>query len=98
MRRGTVCSIWALPLVIGGDVNGSGDPVSTFRGKTDEVRLSSAARYSGERFEPQRRLERDAETVLLLHMDGAVGTWLFDSSGQYAHPRLVNGARVAPAE
>lgn len=88
----------ALPLVIGGDVNGSGDPVSTFRGKTDEVRLSSAARYSGERFEPQRRLERDAETVLLLHMDGAVGTWLFDSSGQYAHPRLVNGARVAPAE
>ncbi len=86
-----------LPLMIGADVNGRGDPMSFFNGRIDEVRLSTVARYSGERFRPARRHTADDDTVLLLHMDGAIGPWLHDASPEAQHPRLFNGARVVPA-
>ena len=85
----------ALPLVIGGDVDKNGKPVDTFDGELDEVRLSKSARYAGKSFTPARRLATDADTLLWLPMDGALGPWIPDHSGQGAcatstgTPRLV---------
>ncbi len=81
------------PLVIGGDVDGNGQPTSAFDGVIDEVRLSAGAVYSSQ-FEPQRRLERTDSTVLLLHMDGAQGPYLFDSSSNGAHATMQGGAAI----
>ena len=68
------------PLIVGGDVSRDGGANSTLEGDLDEVRLSRGARYSGASFVPSRRLVADEETLLLLHMDGGVGRWIFDSS------------------
>lgn len=82
-----------LPLIVGGDVNSRAGAYSLLRGALDEVRISRVARYeAGERFEPATRHEPDADTVLLLHMDGDAGPWSFDSSPRYAHPVRVGGA------
>lgn len=83
-----------LPLIVGGDVNGSGGATSTLAGAVDEVRLSSVARYAGERFEPAARHEADEHTLLLLHMDAQQGPWLYDSSPNAAHATLVGAASV----
>lgn len=85
-----------LPLVIGGDVAGNGRPTSTFDGWTDEVRLSRTARYRAS-FRPELRHEADADTVLLLHMDGPLGPWLFDSSASRAHASRTGEAAVVEA-
>ncbi|MCZ6597129.1 MAG: metallophosphoesterase [Planctomycetota bacterium] len=74
-----------LPLVVGGDVDGSGNGTSLFRGRIDEVRVSRVARYTGEGFTPERRHEPDADTALLLHMDRTLGPWMYDSTAT-AHP------------
>jgi len=83
----------ALPLYIGADVDGRGNPTSPFDGRIDEVRLSTVARYSAD-FTPQRRLEADDQTALLLHMDAEVGIWLHDASGRDAHPSIGKAALV----
>lgn len=83
-----------LPLIVGGDVSRDGGGNSCLAGALDEVRLSRGARYTGERFEPDRRHAPDAETVLLLHMDGTLGPWLFDSSPSGRRATLRAGARV----
>lgn len=85
-----------LSLMIGADVAGHGGPTSHFHGMIDELRLSTVARYTGERFTPERRLQTDDQTMLLLHMDAAVGRWLYDSSPRRIHPSLGGGAHVAP--
>ncbi len=84
----------SIPLLVGADVNGAGEPDSPFAGAIDEVRVSRVARYAGDSFEPASRFEPDADTALLLHMDGAVGPWAFDSSPERAHARLVRGAAI----
>lgn len=81
-----------LPLVVGGDVNNRGRCTSSFDGLIDEVRLSRSAVYSGESFDPARRLERGPETVLLLHMDAALGPFL--RGGATAGAMLRGAARV----
>jgi hypothetical protein len=78
-----------LPLLVGADVDGRGRPVYPFRGDIDAVRLSTTARYTDERFTPQRRLETDDATLLLLNMDGRVGPWIYDGSGRDAHARVM---------
>jgi len=82
------------PLVLGGDVGGGGHPVSSMDGCVDEVRLSSIARYSGDRFQPSTRHERDDNTVLLMHLDGASGPFLTDDSGNAAWGMLRQGASI----
>lgn len=77
-----------LPLFIGADVDKEGRPDSLLDGWIDEVRLSKTARYSAP-FTPTRRFEPDADTLLLLHMDGEIGPWELDASGRGAHPRRV---------
>jgi hypothetical protein len=83
----------ALPLVIGGDVDGEGRAGSHLDGALDDVRLSSVARYTGERFEPARHHTSDADTLLLYTFD-APTPWAHDASATRAHVALENGARV----
>ena len=60
------------------------------------MRLSTGARYQGDRFEPARHYEPDAQTVLLLDMDTARGPWLLDRSGRGGHPERVGDVKTAP--
>ena len=85
-----------LPLAIGADIDRHGVGTSPFRGALDEVRISAAAIYQGSIFQPARRLAADDSTKLLLHMDGATGSWLYDASGRNAHPRCHGDAQIVP--
>jgi len=87
----------ALALVVGGDVDKQGKPVDTFAGELDEVRLSKSARYRGESFVPARRLSTDADTLLWLPMDGALGPWVPDHSGRGASATRAGAARLVEA-
>lgn len=87
-----------LPLMIGADVNGSGQATSPFTGSIDEVRLSGVARYSGQSFAPARWFRSDDDTVLLYHMDGQVGPWVYDESESQAHGWLLGDAVIDMAE
>ncbi|MBM4040854.1 MAG: LamG domain-containing protein [Planctomycetes bacterium] len=78
------------PFHIGADLD-HGRVGYFWSGAIDEVRLSSAARYSGE-FAPARRFTPDAQTVLLLHLDEGEGATARDSS-RGAHHALIHGAR-----
>jgi hypothetical protein len=86
------------PLYVGADPDRSGRPMSFFDGQIDEVRLSKCARYSGERFAPERRHAPDADTVLLLHLDRLVGPFAIDHSGGAIHPRRLGDAALAPSK
>jgi hypothetical protein len=83
----------ALPLVIGGDVDGRGRGRELFRGRIDDVRISRGARYTAP-FAPARDAPADADTLLLLSMEGTLGPWVEDASARAAHAELRGGARV----
>ena len=85
-----------LPLMIGADVNRSGEPTSHFKGMIDEVRVSSSARYQGELFTPARWHKSDDSTMLLYHMDGEIGPWVYDESSNRAHGWIEGEAAVLP--
>lgn len=87
-----------LPLIVGADVNGDGQPTSTIDGRVDAVRLSSVARYVGARMTPQVRWPMDDATLLMLHMDGQIGPFVPDASAQAAHGRLQGGASVVDVD
>lgn len=82
----------ALPLYIGADTNQNGEPMAFYLGFFDEVRVSSAARYSGNSFTPAAKFEPDSDSVLLLHCDQNAGTWLVDASKNKLHPRRRGNA------
>lgn len=84
----------ALPMYVGADVTQQGKPDSFFRGSIDALRISTVARYDGERFTPQRRPAIDAQTVLALDMEDQLGPWLLDGSGRGAHAERSGAARV----
>jgi predicted phosphodiesterase len=86
----------AFPFYVGADPNAHGEPVAFFQGAIDEVRVSSTARYRGERFAPTARFAADADTALLLHCDADAGSWLCDDSPQHAHARRRGHAACAP--
>ncbi|MCO8124223.1 metallophosphoesterase [Stieleria sp. TO1_6] len=87
----------SLPLFLGADPDGSGAPTRSFAGQLDEFRLSSSARYSND-FEPQKRFEPDASTVLLHHFDRTVGPFLLDHSASAANGLLGKTSRLVPVE
>lgn len=82
-----------LPLLIGADVDRRGRGTSWFAGALDELRISGIARYAGERYEPNARLEADFATVLLLHGDDLPGPWVRDDSTHARHPQHFGGVR-----
>jgi hypothetical protein len=83
--------------MIGADVTKEGNPESFFPGRIDEIRISKVARYSAA-FTPERRFEPDPDTILLLHMDGSVGPWAYDSSGRGVHAKRVGHAHFASTQ
>ena len=83
-----------LPLHIGADITSAGAADSSFEGRIDSVRISTSARYSGEKFEPQRLLPIDTTTVLALDMEESVGPWLLDGSSVRCHAELIGRAKV----
>jgi len=86
-----------LPLYIGADPDGGGRPMSFFDGRIDEVRLSTVARYRGDRFQPQRRLRADGDTRLLYTFDAPLGDYVVDASGNGHHAATVGDPAPAPA-
>ncbi len=82
------------PLYVGGDPDSRGRASRFFQGKIDEVRLSRGVRYTGEAFERAHRHEPDAETLLLLHFDHALGVFHPDHSDQAAHAVSTGGGAV----
>ena len=81
-------------MFIGADPDGHGNPVREFAGQIDEVRLSTGVRYESE-FKPQQRFERDKETLLLLHLDKAVGPFLRDDSDEPATALRLGEANIS---
>lgn len=86
----------ALPLLIGAEPDPKGQPGRCFAGEIDEVRVSRCARCGGESFEPARRHEPDADAVLLLHLDRAVGPFHPDHSPSAAHARATGPVELVP--
>jgi serine/threonine protein kinase len=72
-------------------------------GLIDEVRVSSAPRYT-DSFEPKRRWQTDAQTVALYHFDEGSGDVVNDESGNGHHGKIVGaswvnvGPNAVPAE
>ena len=83
-----------LPLFIGADPDGYGNPSREFAGQIDEVRLSQGVRYT-EDFVPKRRHQSDAETKLLLNFDRQVGPFALDASQNRASVILLGEAAVS---
>ena len=81
----------ALPLYVGADPNGSGEPSFLFTGTIDDVRLSKVARYF-DPFEVSDSFQPDADTLLLFPLDRTVGP-LVPGRGGVAG-RLVGDATV----
>ena len=78
------------PLTIGAEYEQ--DRLSYFwLGAIDEVRLSLAPRYRKE-FAPERRLQADRQTVLLLRFDEGEGGIARDAT-QFKHHGVINGAQ-----
>ncbi|MEZ6164977.1 MAG: hypothetical protein R3B67_11130 [Phycisphaerales bacterium] len=48
-------------------------------------------------FVPARWNRSDDQTVLLYHMDGQVGPWIYDSSMNHAHGIILGQALVLPS-
>lgn len=87
-----------LPMLIGADVTARGSATSRFRGAIDGVRLSTAARYTGASFTPERTLASDAQTAALYDMDRAIGPWLIGSDPSGSTARLRESASLVGAE
>ncbi len=83
-----------IPLIIGGDVNASGEAASLFPGRIDGVRISNIARYHGASFTPELRHMSDDDTVLLLNFDADQSGWVFDESNRAHHPRVKGGPSI----
>ena len=65
--------------MVGADPNGKGKPHQYFKGTIDEVRISSAARYTKD-FTPMQKFEPDDDTLILYHFDEGEGKTAKDAS------------------
>ncbi len=83
----------SLPLLIGADPDDGGGTRNALDGSVDAVRISRRARYSRD-FSPPAELERDADTMLLLHLDEREGNHVIDHSGHGHHGTAVDARRV----
>ena len=85
-----------LSFFIGADPNGAGIPTDHLDGLIDDVRLSSVARYSGNRFTVPTALKTDEHTVLLFRLDEEQAVYLLDDSASQAHGTRRGDALVIP--
>ncbi len=75
----------SLPLYVGADPNRRGAASSGLPGWIDEVRISNVARYEGKSYSPAPRFVPDESTLLLLHLNRAVGPLYPDHSSRRGH-------------
>ena len=87
-----------LPLVLGADVNQSGQPTSFFEGDIDEVRLTTGAVYAGDSFAPARHLSVDPSTRFLYRFDGVLWPLVADASATGLDAEAVGAPRLVPIE
>lgn len=87
-----------LPLIIGGDVGGSGEAMDSLDGRIDVVRFSSTARYTGDGYRIQDKFKADSKTMLLLNMDHAFGHWIVDEATVGRFYEIPGGAKLSPVE
>ncbi|MGE9269023.1 MAG: LamG-like jellyroll fold domain-containing protein [Verrucomicrobiales bacterium] len=87
-----------LPLLIGADVNSRGEGTDHFAGLIDEVRLSNTIRYTGEHFQPARRLKNDEHSALHFRFGERIGPWFPDSSASHAHATAQGDPQLVPVE
>ena len=85
-----------LPLYLGADPTARGDASRPMVGLLDEVRLSKVARYTGDTFTPARRLEPDADAVLLFHLDRMLGPFAIGHSTPPVHARQQRPVTLVP--
>lgn len=83
-----------LPLWIGADPGRDGQASRAFVGLIDEVRLSSAAVYTGPTFEPERRQTLRDDTVLLFHLDRRWGPFQIDQSSRHVVATMMGNAEL----
>jgi hypothetical protein len=95
-REGATLKDNTLPLIVGGDVAGNGDAVDTLDGLVDAVRISSVARYAGDRFTPPDRHAADEHTLVLLNLDRTIGSYLLDESPRGLQFPLPKKATLEP--
>ncbi len=73
-----------------------GRPNYFFRGRIGELRVSKVARYEQD-FTPDKRFDKDENTLALYHFDEGSGDVLKDSSGNGHHGQIV-GAKWVQTE
>lgn len=83
----------ALPLYLGADPDGKGNPSRPFPGWVDEIRLSKGVRYAAA-FRPEQRSQADGESVLYFPLDRHVSGIVPDHSGSAAHGQIVGSAAI----
>jgi len=79
------------PLVIGENSHKGRIGSGRFRGRIEQVRISDAARYTGD-FSPGEIMTGDPATLLLFQINEGEGTRVYDSSGR-DHHGTIRGAR-----
>ena len=68
---------------------------NSFDGYMDEIRVSNIARYSGSTYTvPTEEFTSDANTMLLIHSNGAMGNTTFTDSSSNAATISVNGSPI----
>ncbi|MBM4353906.1 MAG: hypothetical protein FJ109_08935, partial [Deltaproteobacteria bacterium] len=81
-----------VPLFIGAAFNPDNNSLHRyFRGTLDEIRISSAAIYSGNSFVPAPRLAVTANTIAYWGADQDQFTTLFDTGASFLHAALSGG-------
>ncbi|MFZ4572764.1 MAG: LamG-like jellyroll fold domain-containing protein [Phycisphaerales bacterium] len=86
-----------LPLVVGADVGGNGEPNSFFKGRIDAVELARGALYTGDSFTPTRHASAKPATVFMTNMERRIGQRVQGSLGEretwigevHGSPRVV---------
>jgi concanavalin A-like lectin/glucanase superfamily protein len=88
-------------LVIGAEKHDAGPLFPSFRGWVDEVRLSTAVRYTSNFVRPSQPFTPDPQTAALYHFDEGAGDQISDSSSAVAGPsdglRRFGGFPGSPA-
>ncbi len=82
-----------LPLYLGADPDGKGNPSRPFLGWVDEIRLSKGVRYAAP-FQPERQHAVDAETLLHFPLDRHLSGIVPDHSGSAAHGQITGSAAI----
>lgn len=95
-RSGSTMTMYVNGVSVGTDTNSqsivgtniigaaNGGSIQSWNGRIDELRISDIARYSGSFTPPTEPYQNDANTLLLLHMDGTDGSTTFrDDNGTY---------------